>query len=123
MDGDFYAVTGDFASCTGTYYLLCDGTAWNDYSCTEPSGSSGWTSYSPSGDAWTGDAGNEEGDSGAPAEDSSNADAGSSTTDSGSADAGSEVAGSGSGNGDTGAGAAALFRDAPSDGSQMTTRS
>lgn len=110
-DGDFFVVTGDFGSCTGTYYLLCDGTSWNDYSCTDPSGTSGWTSYSP-----TGDAGNEKSDTGASTEDSGSADtgsadsgsadAGSSTGDSGSADAGSEDAGSGSGSSDTDAGTA-----------------
>ncbi len=100
-DGDYFVVSGDHGSCTGTYYLLCDGTTWNDYSCTNPSGTSGWSSYSPTGDASTPDTGNNTADTGA---DGASADNGTSTGDAGGGDAGSEDAGSGSGSSESDSG-------------------
>jgi hypothetical protein len=97
-NGDFFVVNGDYGSCNSTYYLLCDGSAWNDYTCTDPSGTAGWNHYTVSGtDASTPDAGTDTGPSGG---DGGDADAGPSGDDSGDTDAGP----SGGDSGDTDAG-------------------
>jgi hypothetical protein len=35
-NGDFGFVVGSYGTCTGSYYLLCSGGKWSEYSCEHP---------------------------------------------------------------------------------------
>jgi hypothetical protein len=98
-DGQFAVEQTNLGSCTGSIYILCDNGTWDDFSCDDPSGTSGWTPYTAAGT--DGGPGIDAGDSGGPgvdgATDGQAADGGSPdagpSTDGGSSDGGQGATG------------------------------